>query len=67
MIATRPSTFTANTNQSTQALIRGCVHCHHWDGIASSQNVGAISKNMNSLIFKAVQDFIAQSGCFAME
>ena len=26
-----------------------------------------ISNNMNSLIFKAVQDFIAQSGRFAME
>ena len=26
-----------------------------------------ISNNMNSLIFKAVQDFIVQSSCFAME
>ena len=26
-----------------------------------------LSNNMNSLIFKAVQDFIAQSGRFAME
>ena len=67
MIATRPSRFTTDTNQSTQAPVRGCVHCHHWDGIVSSQNGGAISNNMNSLIFKAVQDFIAQSGRFAME
>ena len=35
--------------------------------IDNKDSVFCISNNMNSLLFKAVQDFIAQSGRFAME
>ena len=61
-----------NTTFYTAHVLHTCVKTPYSDSLqicetSLLQGDPKISNNMNSLIFKAVQDFITQSGRFAME